>query len=56
LKIMNSLLDNTDPDERHQIIQQLVFSKVDLLVQAKIVHVFNIVLVQILEVSFRKAI
>ncbi|GKB43392.1 hypothetical protein Tco_0888334 [Tanacetum coccineum] len=53
---MNSLLDNTAPDERHQRVQQLVFTKVELLVQSKIVNIFNIVLVQILEVSLRKAI
>ncbi|GJU89891.1 hypothetical protein Tco_1302314 [Tanacetum coccineum] len=56
LKVMNSLPDYTTHDERHQRIQQLVFMEIDLLVQAKVVHFFNIVLVQILEVGLRKAI
>ncbi|GJT20906.1 retrovirus-related pol polyprotein from transposon TNT 1-94 [Tanacetum coccineum] len=56
LKVMNSFPYYTDPDERHQRIQQLVFTEVGLLVQAKGLHVFNIILVQILEVSLRKAI
>ncbi|GKD52885.1 hypothetical protein Tco_1286272 [Tanacetum coccineum] len=53
---MNSLLDYTTPDERHQRIQELVFMGVNLLVHVEIVHIFNIILVQIFEVSLRKAI
>ncbi|GJV25288.1 hypothetical protein Tco_1377983 [Tanacetum coccineum] len=53
---MNSLLDYTTPDERHQRIQQLVFTRNDLLVHVEIVHIFNIILVQILEASLRKSI
>nr|GFA03898.1 hypothetical protein [Tanacetum cinerariifolium] len=53
---MNSLPDYTALDERHQRIQQLVLTAVDFLVQEKVVHVFNVVLVQILEVNLRKAI
>ncbi|GKE91960.1 hypothetical protein Tco_1573055 [Tanacetum coccineum] len=56
LKAMNSLPDYMALDECHQRIQQIVFTEVDLLVQEKVVHVFNIVLVPIFEVRLRKAI
>nr|GFB11134.1 hypothetical protein [Tanacetum cinerariifolium] len=54
LKVMNSLSNYTTSDESKQGIQQLVLTVV-FVVQAQVVHIFNIVLIQILKVGLRKA-